>query len=120
MIYYPLSVLMLAGIGNINISTPDDLPSFKKLETGRDLECTFLQSPTKSRWIGTSIHIREEFIGDDDVCLVLGDNIFYGHGFTDLLSIIKKCKRRKSYSFWVLCSRTSTLWRLISIKKEKH
>jgi glucose-1-phosphate thymidylyltransferase len=89
MIYYPLSVLMLAGIREVLIiSTPDDLPNFKKLlGTGEDIGMKFSYKIQPSPdGLAQAFLLGEEFIGDDDVCLVLGDNIFYGHGFTKLLA----------------------------------
>lgn len=89
MIYYPLSVLMLAGIKEVLIiSTPDDLPNFKKLlGTGEELGMKFSYKVQPSPdGLAQAFLLGEEFIGDDDVCLVLGDNIFYGHGFTKLLA----------------------------------
>ena len=93
MIYYPLSVLMLAGIQEILIiSTPEDLPNFKKLlgngqEIGLQLSYAAQPSPDG---LAQAFIIGEEFIGTDDVCLVLGDNIFYGVGFSGMLQNARK------------------------------
>ncbi|UTW02719.1 glucose-1-phosphate thymidylyltransferase RfbA [Amphritea atlantica] len=96
MVYYPLSVLMLAGIREILIiSTPEDLPSFEKLlgdgsNFGIQLSYAEQSSPDG---LAQAFIIGEKFIGDDNVCLVLGDNIFYGQGFSPKL---KQAAARKS------------------------
>ncbi|MGX2583831.1 glucose-1-phosphate thymidylyltransferase RfbA [Acinetobacter baumannii] len=88
MVYYPISVLMLAGINEILIiSTPDDIDGFKRLlgdgsQFGVKLDFAIQPSPDG---LAQAFIIGEEFIGDSNVCLVLGDNIFYGQGFTPML-----------------------------------
>ncbi len=88
MIYYPISVLMLAGIREILvITTPEDQEGFKRLlGNGSDfgIELQYAIQPTPDG-LAQAFIIGEEFIGDDNVCLVLGDNIFYGQGFTPIL-----------------------------------
>ena len=88
MIYYPLSVLMLAGIQEILvISTPEDLPGYQKLlGNGADfgIQLSYAEQPSPDG-LAQAFLIGESFIGDGNVCLVLGDNIFYGYGFSALL-----------------------------------
>ncbi len=99
MIYYPLSVLMLAGIRDILIiTTPEDQPAFQRLlqdgsQFGVNLSYAIQPSPDG---LAQAFIIGEEFIGTDDVCLVLGDNIYYGQGFTPKLKVaVKKTKEGK-------------------------
>ena len=93
MIYYPLSVLMLAGIREILIiSTPEDLPNFQKLlGSGADIgiQLSYKAQPSPEG-LAQAFILGEAFIGDDDVCLVLGDNIFYGYGFSETLKNARK------------------------------
>ena len=88
MIYYPISVLMLAGIKDILIiSTPRDLPMFKELlGDGSSLGINFsYEVQEKPNGLAEAFIVGEDFIGDDDVALILGDNIFHGHRFTEIL-----------------------------------
>ena len=95
MIYYPLSVLMLAGIKEILIiSTPEDLPRFEELlGNGSDwgIKLSYKIQPSPDG-LAQAFILGEEFIGDDSVCLILGDNIFFGHGFSDSLKEASKLK----------------------------
>ena len=88
MIFYPISTLMLAGIKDILIiSTPSDIPNFQKLlGTGEDLGLKlYYKSQEKPEGLAQALIVGKEFIADKDVCLILGDNIFYGNGLTELL-----------------------------------
>jgi len=89
MVYYPLSVLMLAGIQEVLIiSTPEDLPRFEHLlGNGRDIGMKFSYKVQPSPdGLAQAFLLGKDFINDDDVCLILGDNIYYGHGMTDMLA----------------------------------
>ena len=108
MIYYPLSVLMLAGIREVLIiSTPNDLPRFEELlgngsDIGMKFEYCIQPSPDG---LAQAFILGADFIGSDDVCLVLGDNIFYGHGLTEMLAQsvrnVTKEKKATIFGYWV-------------------
>lgn len=108
MIYYPLSVLMLSGIREVLIiSTPHDLPYFEKLlGSGEDIgmQFSYAEQPSPDG-LAQAFIIGEEFIGTDDVCLVLGDNIFYGHGLPELFASaiqnVEKDKKATVFGYYV-------------------
>lgn len=108
MVYYPISVLMLAGIRDILIiSTPHDLPGFKRLlGDGSDYGVTFSYAEQPSPdGLAQAFIIGKDFIGDDSVCLVLGDNIFHGSGFTSMLhhavDRAEKDGKATVFGYWV-------------------
>lgn len=108
MVYYPISTLMLAGIRDILIiSTPQDLPSFRRLlGDGSDFGVRFSYAEQPSPdGLAQAFLIGQDFIGDDDVCLVLGDNIFHGSGFTSLLReavrIVEEEHKATVFGYWV-------------------
>jgi len=108
MIYYPLSVLMLAGIKDILIiSTPQDLPNFENLlGSGKELgiQLSYAEQPSPDG-LAQAFIIGKEFIGNDDVCLILGDNIFYGHGLPEMLknaiNNVEKEKKATVFGYYV-------------------
>lgn len=108
MVYYPISVLMNAGIRDILIiSTPDDLPSFRRLlGTGEEIgvQFSYAEQPSPDG-LAQAFIIGREFIGDDSVCLVLGDNVFHGAGFTDVLAQAVKNVEKDGcatvFGYWV-------------------
>ncbi|AWL78734.1 glucose-1-phosphate thymidylyltransferase RfbA [Capnocytophaga canimorsus] len=108
MIYYPLSVLMLAGIREVLvISTPQDLPGFQRLlGDGSDygISISYAEQPSPDG-LAQAFIIGEQFIGNDDVCLVLGDNIFYGQSFTKMLlqsvEIAEKERKATVFGYYV-------------------
>ncbi len=108
MVYYPISTLMLAGIRDILIiSTPQDLPAFRRLlGDGSDFGVRFSYAEQPSPdGLAQAFLIGQDFIGDDDVCLVLGDNIFHGSGFTSLLReavrIVEEEHKATVFGYWV-------------------
>ncbi len=108
MVYYPISVLMLAGIREILIiSTPEDLPAFRRLlGDGSDFGVRFeYAEQPRPEGLAQAFLIGEEFIGEDSVCLVLGDNIFYGQGFSPMLGQAVEDAEKKNkatvFGYWV-------------------
>lgn len=108
MVYYPVSVLMLAGIKDILIiSTPQDLPSFRRLfgdGTALGVNFSYAEQPSPDG-LAQAFIIGKQFVGDDSVCLVLGDNIFYGSDLTSkLLAAVEAAEKRQRatvFGYWV-------------------
>ncbi|GAB6011228.1 glucose-1-phosphate thymidylyltransferase RfbA [Viscerimonas tarda] len=108
MIYYPISVLMLAGIREILIiSTPNDLPGFKRLlGDGSDygVKFEYAEQPSPDG-LAQAFIIGDKFVGNDSVCLVLGDNIFHGHGLTEMLKnaveTVEQQQKATVFGYWV-------------------
>lgn len=108
MVYYPISTLMLAGIQDILIiSTPQDLPGFKRLlGDGSDygVKFTYAEQPSPDG-LAQAFIIGKDFIGNDPVCLVLGDNIFHGAGFSSVLKMAVEAAEKDSeatvFGYWV-------------------
>lgn len=121
MIYYPLSVLMLAGIKDILIiSTSDTLPKFKELfQTGAHLGINIsYKVQDNPNGLAEAFLIGEDFIGDDNVALVLGDNIFYGHGLPELLSnAVNKDKGATIFGYYV---DDPQRYGIVELDKNKH
>ena len=123
MIYYPLSVLMISGIKEILIiSNPENLPNFKKLfNDGSDLGLSISYKEQKTpNGIAQAFVIGKDFIGNDDVCLVLGDNIFYGKGFTGLLNSAKTNLKNKKATVFGYCVNNPSHFGIASFDTKKN
>jgi glucose-1-phosphate thymidylyltransferase len=121
MIYYPLSVLMLAGIRDIQIiSTPKDLPRFQDLlKDGKDfgirLSYAAQQEP---KGIAEAFLIAEQFIGEDSVCLVLGDNIFFGQGLSEILQ--RAARQRQGATIFGYCVHNPESYGVVELDQKKN
>lgn len=124
MIYYPISVLMLAGIRDILIiSTPDDLPMFRRLlGSGSDLGVNFSYAEQpRPEGLAQAFIIGREFIGDDSVCLVLGDNIFYGQGFVGMLKdAVKIAQERNEATVFAYPVKDPERYGVVSLDASNH
>ncbi len=122
MVFYPISVLMLAGIRDILIiSTPQDLPMFERLlGTGEELgvKFTYAEQP-RPEGLAQAFIIGEQFIGDDDVCLVLGDNIFYGQGFTGMLMrAVERTRDKRVATLFAYAVRDPERYGVVNLDKD--
>ena len=113
MIYYPLSTLMFGGIRDILvISTPPDQPLFQRLlGDGSDLGLNFSYATQEHpRGLADAFIVGRKFVGDDRVALILGDNIFYGHGFPELLSGATSRSRGATIFGYIVDTHSNTVW----------
>lgn len=121
MVFYPISVLMLAGIKDILIiSTPEDLPMFKRLlGTGNEIGVNFeyAEQPYPGG-LAQAFIIGEEFIGDDSVCLVLGDNIFYGQSFSRMLAHAKENADKDTATLFAYAVKDPERYGVVTFDKE--
>ena len=121
MVYYPLSVLMLAGIRDILlISTPADLPAFRRLlgdGSKFGISISYAEQP-RPEGLAQAFIIGREFIGDDDVALVLGDNIFYGQGFTEMLLEAKANAARNEATIFAYSVNDPCRYGVVSLDKD--
>lgn len=124
MVFYPISVLMLAGIREILIiSTPHDLPMFKRLlGSGEELGVTFSYAEQpRPEGLAQAFIIGEQFVGSDDVCLVLGDNIFYGQGFTGMLKqTVELTARDKCATLWAYAVKDPNRFGVVEFDENKN
>ena len=123
MVYYPISVLMLAGIKDILIiSTPDDLPMFKRLlGTGNEIGVNFqyAEQPYPGG-LAQAFLIGEDFIGTDSVCLVLGDNIFYGQSFSRMLAHAKENADNDTATLFAYAVKDPERYGVVTFDKEER
>lgn len=121
MVYYPLSVLMLAGIRDILlISTPADLPAFRRLlgdGSKFGISISYAEQP-RPEGLAQAFIIGREFIGDDDVALILGDNIFYGQGFTEMLLDAKANAARNEATIFAYSVNDPCRYGVVTLDKE--
>ncbi len=124
MVYYPISVLMLAGIREILIiSTPHDLPMFRRLlGSGEELGVRFSYAEQpRPEGLAQAFIIGEPFIGSDDVCLVLGDNIFYGQGFTGMLrQAVDITARERVATLWAYAVKDPNRFGVVEFDENKN